>query len=685
MKWWEKEYLVLSAIQCNYGDDSYDNLKNHVIANSFNSEQLLHLTAKGHWAYFDEEKDGKKLDEYLVKTRKHSLREIIYFNIHCIPEELSVKHPDWIQYDKNGEPLYIYNTTAYICLNSPWRKHFIKEISNLCSHDIDGIFLDGPVIAQEGCYCEYCQKSFREWVTTVENVPVDKTHTLFDATPLEMMEYKVWVTANFLKEAYDIVNSLRDDVLIYINNGAYHADVIGSRVRSVVPFVDMLGAEGGFTWVDRDTYIWTVSAFSKILATQSGGKPFVIFTAGDYKPWSYYMHTAEETSLYYAQAAAHGANIYYAIHGDISHMNTPGGECVKKWNKYLLENSSIYKGTEQEAKIALLWSQPSANYYASTVETTDFTKAQDIEKNILKGDHRNSFYGFYEILSREHIQFDVLDEKSLTDGTLDKYELLIMPTVACMTKTEVLKVKEFVKNGGKLISTGDTACYDEWGRRTEPQLFEVQGYEKIESYEKRDYSGVGYQRSDRDTYITKNLSWKLIPSPFLALKVKPSEKAKVCAEYCAEMQGRYTELSKEWFPSVLTNSYGKGESIYFAGMVGEFYFDKANNDTHRMIADTIMHLSSPLIKTNAPSSVEMVLRKKDDAFILHLINATGEMVRPLQNIIPIHDVHIVLHTGSPLSEIESKTKCNPQNFVSTKDGCEFDLPIVEAYEALLIK
>ncbi|MEA4824192.1 MAG: alpha-amylase family protein [Clostridiaceae bacterium] len=686
MKWWEQAPMVISAIQCNYGEDSFENLQKQVVERSFNTEQLLHLTATGHWGYFEEERDGKKLDAYLAESRKHGIREIFYYNVHCVSIKTYEEHPDWAQLTRDGKPVGAYDVQVFVCLHSSWREHFLKELTSLCSHAIDGIFLDGPVIAQGACYCPACQKAFREWITTVKDIPVDPSHTIFDATPMEMTEYKVATMTEFIKLAYNVVKRLRgDDVLLYINNSSLHADVTGSRTRKLAPYVDMLGSEGGFVWVNRGTPIWTISAQAKLLATQGGGKPAVIFTAGDYKPWSYYMHTAAETGLYYAQTVAHGANVWYGIHGAIPQMETPGGERAVQWNRFLTANPELYHGTTQEARVALIWSQPSANYYASSVEKSDFTKAAELRKDAARGDHTAAFRGFFEILTREHVQFDVIDEVSLTDGTLDRYELALLPTVACMTKAQAAAVEAFVQRGGRLISTGDTGCFDEWGRETEPKLAAVQGVAQIEDRVAWTLSGGGYQRSARDSYVTCQLSWKLTPSANAAMRVRPMTDAKVEAEYCVPMASRYTSLPEEWFPAILTHRFGQGESVYFAGMLGEFFAGSGNPDAQRMIADAVAHMSAPLVETDAPASVEFVLRRKEDAFILHIINATGAMERPIQKLIAIDNVHVTLHLGRPALAIEEKTGGTVADFAPTADGCSFTLSRVGDYEAYCIR
>ena len=83
-KWWETAEPMISAVQCNFGENSYDILRRHTVGRGFNTEQLYHLTASGSMSYYNEEKDGAALDEYLKEAHKCGIREIQYINVHCI-------------------------------------------------------------------------------------------------------------------------------------------------------------------------------------------------------------------------------------------------------------------------------------------------------------------------------------------------------------------------------------------------------------------------------------------------------------------------------------------------------------------------------------------------------------------------------------------------------------------------
>lgn len=678
VKWWEEGPLIISALQYQWGEDPYENLKKHVAVNDYNVEQLFHLFGEGSWAYYNEEKHGEKLERYLKEAHACGLRVIVYDNIHSMPMTMEQEHPDWPCVDRKGKHILTYDGVQYVfCLNSSYADYLMEQLEGMCSHDIDGIFLDGPSMPQGGCYCPHCRGEFLSMFG----------HSMDTSTYEEILQFNIKTCTDILKRARETIDCIKPGTLLYLNNSALCADVNGRHTRYAEPYVDMLGAEGGFVWADRTTPLWNLSAMAKQIETQAKGKPTVIFIAGDYKPWSYCMHTAAETRLYYAQSLANGANIWYGIHGPASQFETPGGYAAHEFNRFIKENSSIYKDTKSFSRVALIWSQDSANFYSSSVERTDFSKEEKIGKtDILKGDHRASFLGFVEVLIRAHVQFDVLDEESIEEGALGKYDLAILPTVACMRDSVAEKCHAFVEGGGNLISTMDTGFYGANGKSAaEPKLANLQGITTVEGFAEYKNPGSGYLRIISDSDIMTNVSWKYTPSPTLAIRAVPATVANICAEYCTPMPGRYGTLPGGWFPAIWTHEYGKGRSIYFAGAVGEFYNSKANPDTQVMLKNAVLSSCNPVVTSDAPGSVEIVLRKQKDRFIIHFINATGEMVRPLQKILPVHDVRVMLNIGWPLHSITPVTSGTHIDFESTDSGCSFTIPKIGDYEVFVIK
>ena len=246
MSWWEKEQLRISAVQYKgIGVTSDQVFEEYVSKSGFNVEQNLHLSTECFIGSYNEELHGKKLDEYLKKTKKAGVREIIYTNIHCVEENVCTAHPEYKLLDKDKKPLMAYNDTYnFICLNGPYFEEHLKNIRGLCAHDIDGIFLDGPIMRPDACYCEHCLKKFEEMYGK----------SRYEATYFESAEFNMKMATKFVEETNKLVKSINPEILLYINNTLLKPDIVGVRGRETAPYLDIVGTEGGFVWIKPQPY-----------------------------------------------------------------------------------------------------------------------------------------------------------------------------------------------------------------------------------------------------------------------------------------------------------------------------------------------------------------------------------------------------------------------------------------------
>ena len=127
--------------------------------------------------------------------------------------------------------------------------------------------------------------------------------------------------------------------------------------------------------------------------------------------------------------------------------------------------------------------------------------------------------------------------------------------------------------------------------------------------------------------------------------------------------------------------------MYFTGAFGEFYNDMTNPDYKKMVLNTVEFMSAPILATNAPGSVEIVLRKKEGGYYLHLINMTGEMERPLQRMIPLSNIQVTL-CGLELGHaplLGSVTGAVPADASFENGTLTFTIPVVHDYEIITIQ
>lgn len=137
-----------------------------------------------------------------------------------------------------------------------------------------------------------------------------------------------------------------------------------------------------------------------------------------------------------------------------------------------------------------------------------------------------------------------------------KYKLLIVPGVTVMDETTATKIRDFVKNGGTVIMTSNSALVDETGKvfaSTHPgRLNDVFGI-RIAGYEETESLNEISGKSLKGNKIELSYKGKEIPSESARFDVVESKGA--------EILGSITSLDKD-YPIITSNNFGKGRAIY---------------------------------------------------------------------------------------------------------------------------
>jgi beta-galactosidase len=136
------------------------------------------------------------------------------------------------------------------------------------------------------------------------------------------------------------------------------------------------------------------------------------------------------------------------------------------------------------------------------------------------------------------------------------YKLLFVPGVAVMDEKTANKIREFVKNGGTVVMTGNSAIVDETGKvfsSTHPgKLSDVFGI-RVASYEETEVLNEISKKSFKGKKLEVTYKGKEINTE--------SERFDVIESKGAEVLATITSLDKD-YPIVTSNKYGKGTAIY---------------------------------------------------------------------------------------------------------------------------
>ena len=305
------------------------------------------------------------------------------------------------------------------------------------------------------------------------------------------------------------------------------------------------------------------------------------------------------------------------------------------------------------------------------------------------GNLDGEFSGLADALVRSHTPFDVIDDVSLEREPLDRYQTLVLPNVACLSDTVAARLSEWVQRGGTLIATFETSLYDQVGRQRKnfalAQVFGADTAGRIVGPMLHDFmQPLGQTIPGSKAQSPKSLARELLEATVYHVAAEANT-ADVSIRFMKPLAGRYAGLPQpSEDPALLIQSFGKGRAVYFTGDLGNTI------QTFHLAAQLDLlkpWLSSPITISNAPGSVEVVLRSQENGsrWLLHLVNATGEMTRPIQNIIPVHNIEITFPVNHPVHKVTAIR--SGQSLPVTKDGQvqTITLPTLNEYELLVVE
>lgn len=615
------------------------------------------------------------LGQYLPEAHRRGIRTMIYLNVHWYTHEFGKRHPDWVQVTEAGKPLdNIYSTGTSFCTNSPWREWCFQIVRDLLKYPVDGIFYDGPVYFPETCYCRYCREKFQK----LHGRPMPSKAARKGKAFRELVDFQAATLAEFLRDTQRIIKSANPEVAFYMNGGARGPNWATGRLNRVLAeHQDILGSEGGFIHGDlNQLQLWKPGLTARLLETQAPNKPRVIFSAAAHKPWTYSVLTRPELRLLYADSIANAANVWFCF--TPKEIDWPELDALAGMNHFVASNGRYYMNTQSEARAAIVWSDSTANVYNGAD-----AQLMDVDRVAGRGGPGNAnaeFAGMADALIRAHVPFDVVDDVKLEREPLSRYRILFLPNVAAMSDVAARRLTAYVRGGGNLVASFETSLYDEYGtHRADFALAEAFGASTAGRIAgPRNWDFMQRTKVADATLIPRDLA----PSSIYHIRVKPTSAQALAVNY-KTMAGRYDgfpALSDE--PAVLLNSLGKGQVIYLSGDVGATLNSFHNAEFQTLIENVIARLAPPDVQLdNAPGSLELVVRSQDNGrrLLIHLVNFTGEMTRPIRRVIPVENLRIRL----PRAYAKAHTLVQAGQLPIR--GAELTIPKVNEYEVVVVE
>jgi beta-galactosidase len=233
---------------------------------------------------------------------------------------------------------------------------------------------------------------------------------------------------------------------------------------------------------------------------------------------------------------------------------------------------SMHSGEEQYLEGMMDWDGiPNRKYYEYKKIAAEFKKIEkyfpykvqaevglafsfpsQIASSTFPEHHDNQLQTCFDLFYYRNMDARVVE---ITRSPLN-YKLLIVPGVAVMDESTAAKIRGFVKHGGTVVMTSNSAVVDETGRvfaSTRPgRLNDVFGI-RVGSYEEPEALNELSRKSFTGKKIEVTYKGKAIATE--------STRFDVIEPKGAEILGSITSLDKD-YTIITSNTYGKGRAIY---------------------------------------------------------------------------------------------------------------------------
>ncbi|HVA00544.1 MAG TPA: alpha-amylase family protein [Terriglobia bacterium] len=556
------------------------------------------------------------LGQWLEALRKRNIKTVLYHAVYW-QEYLAVHHPDWCVLTAEGKPMKFSvgppeAVVTFLCLNSPFRQYYMKQVKEIADrYSFDSWFVDEFFFGQGMvCYNPHCVAKWK--ARTGKDLPRPLPDEMFP----EYLDFMQDTFHSFYQEIKDQLKASGRTV-VTTHNLAMDYALDDYLVRETNP--------QGIDYYDT-------SVRTKMIRAYARGREFQMIPHRGNAYLDFANAPLARITWQSAVIASHNSATMWADLGNVNGTIDPVGiQTVKKGFQVIDRIIPKVRGTVPYAETAIL------------VYERDQT---------ITGDGYQDFYGANKLLTDMHWPFDVTTETELLKPGLERYRLLIVPTVQHLPSAQTEAVLQYVENGGNLFFCGPCALYDEEGKPHPSSHF---GLVEIaeETRQPRAYVKTMFPIDD-ERLVAADIT-TLAPDAghrVLGTYIRPSVYRSSNSPFIdSPYPGRPTNL-----PVLVTGKKGKGQFAY-AGY--RFFVEYLKQDLP-VFAQAMNHLVAdfyqPDVIVEAPRAVEAIYNQLGSELRISLVNSvTGRpsgtgmfphSERPGFNniieIIPIHDIKISL-------------------------------------------
>lgn len=575
------------------------------------------------WAYHpskaNEMHPGLKFD--LLKAQIEAAHEIgvktpVYLSA-GLDEKYAKNHHEHLARNKDetvmgGAPNFLVPGFHRVCLNTPYLDYLLAQIKEVCeNYDADGIFLD--IVGVRQCYCQTC----------INQLISEGKDPSCDADVIELGER---VYANYTKRVRETIDSVKPGLPVFHNGGHIRH---GRR--------DIAYANTHLELESLPTGGWGYDHFPVSAAyARSLGMDFLGMTGKFHTTWGEFGGFKHPNALRYETSVTvsngGGCSIGDQLHPS-GKMDMATYELIGKAYEELEQKEEYLIDSKNVIDIAVLSTEAIENHYKdSDLSVGFFTKVS------------KSNAGCARILLEGKYLFNYVD----LEEDFSKYKLIILPDNEICDDAISEKIRNYVKNGGKILATGTSAT--DFDKKFVVDFgCDFDGENEFNpSYIKPCFEIDSIKNSSYVVYST-GYKVKNVKGDVLCVRENPYFNRNF-AHFCSH---QHTPNNPgEQMPCVIKGKAG----IYIGYNLFEEYAKMGNITTKEIVCkliDTL--LPDKTIKTNLPAQGTVTCTKQNDRYIVHLLYASpvtrGESTQIIEDILPVYDTEVKVKVDQNIKKV----------------------------------
>lgn len=363
----------------------------------------------------------------------------------------------------DGQPIgttdrrVIGGNVYYGCPNNPAWRQVLKAMVK----DAIGLGMDGLIVAynfRNICRCPFCREELKRYfgkyspevlrerfgIADIEdpawlNFTVSYPYA-FPQSPLEWLGLEAtrcqhyWEKTRYDEIFMDYGRSLKPDLILAEWFHAYN--LLGPNERSLLAR-DLWGKGEDYIWYCQGWsqtnlkigYTADTTLGAKYSRAMGRGKPFVPNT---YETFRYRLGIADMVA---------SGGVAFGVHRPPEHEDDVRG--FSSYFRFLREQEGYHHPATSYTQVALVY----ANQAMQLGDSRRLRTMRRLGHRMIDG----------------HVPFDLLIDADLSPDALKPYRLLILANVKYLSAEQVEVIRVYVRAGGKLIATDETACCDENG------------------------------------------------------------------------------------------------------------------------------------------------------------------------------------------------------------------------------